>query len=48
VTSGCDWSSDVCSSDLLGDQEPALEAVKRADAAMYMAKRAGKNRVVAA
>ena len=32
----------------LGPKEPAAEAVKRADAAMYMAKRAGKNRVVAA
>lgn len=32
----------------LGHQEPPQEAVKRADAAMYLAKRAGKNRVVAA
>ncbi len=32
----------------LGPQEQPAEAVKRADAAMYMAKRAGKNRVVAA
>ena len=31
-----------------GPKEPAAETVKRADAAMYMAKRAGKNRVVAA
>ena len=32
----------------LGQQESAQDAVKRADAAMYLAKRAGKNRVVAA
>ncbi|OIQ94718.1 diguanylate cyclase DosC [mine drainage metagenome] len=32
----------------LGPQEAAADAVKRADAAMYLAKRAGKNRVVAA
>jgi len=32
----------------LGPKEAPAEAVKRADAAMYMAKRAGKNRVVAA
>ena len=32
----------------LGPKEEAAAAVKRADAAMYMAKRAGKNRVVAA
>lgn len=31
-----------------GPQEAAMDAVKRADAAMYLAKRAGKNRVVAA
>jgi diguanylate cyclase len=29
-------------------EEPPMEGVKRADAAMYLAKRAGKNRVVAA
>ncbi len=32
----------------LGREEAAKDAVKRADAAMYLAKRAGKNRVVAA
>lgn len=32
----------------LGPDEPAEEALKRADAAMYLAKRAGKNRVMAA
>jgi len=32
----------------LGPKEAPAEAVKRADAAMYLAKRAGKNRVVAA
>ncbi len=32
----------------LGSQESAQDTVKRADAAMYLAKRAGKNRVMAA
>ena len=30
----------------LGNDEPGMEAIKRADKAMYLAKRAGKNRVV--
>ena len=33
--------------ELTGD-EPATDALKRADQAMYLAKRAGKNRVLAA
>ena len=32
----------------LGTEEGAMDAVKRADSAMYLAKRAGKNRVLAA
>jgi diguanylate cyclase len=32
----------------LAEQEPPVDGLKRADAAMYLAKRAGKNRVVAA
>lgn len=32
----------------LGDGEPAMAAIQRADGAMYLAKRAGKNRVLAA
>lgn len=32
----------------LGGEEPPADGLKRADAAMYLAKRGGKNRVVAA
>ncbi|MCX8087058.1 MAG: diguanylate cyclase [Rhodocyclaceae bacterium] len=37
-----------CGVALLGEAESAHEALQRADAAMYLAKRAGKNRVMAA
>jgi diguanylate cyclase len=32
----------------LGPEEKGADAIKRADQAMYLAKRAGKNRVIAA
>jgi diguanylate cyclase len=37
-----------CGVSELGDAETAMEAIQRADGAMYLAKRAGKNRVLAA
>jgi diguanylate cyclase len=30
----------------LNNEEPGMDAIRRADQAMYLAKRAGKNRVI--